>query len=60
MSNQRFKKGNLKKKKGRFYFFIKQFLHTFYQTRTFCYPTTFIESLITHKRFIFEESYNSI
>ena len=38
-------------KKVSFYFFIKRFLHTF------CYPTTFIESLITHKRFVFEESY---
>ena len=35
----------------------KQFLHTFCPKRTFCYETTFIESLITHKRFIFEESY---
>ena len=42
------------------FFFIKLlFLHTFCQKRTFCYPTTFIESLITHKRFIFEESYIS-
>ena len=38
-------------------FFIKQFWHTFCQKQTFCYPTTFIESLITHKWFIFEESY---
>ena len=38
-------------------FFIKRFLHTFWQKRTFCYPTTFIESLITHKRFVFEENY---
>ena len=41
------------------FFVIKQFLHTFCQKRTFCHPTTFIESLITHKRFIFEESYFS-
>ena len=46
-------------KKGRFYFLIKQFLPTFCQKRTFCYPTTFFESLITHKRLIFEESYIS-
>ena len=42
-----------------FYFFIKQFLHPFFQNRTFCYPTTFFESPITRKRFIFEESYIS-
>ena len=47
------------KKKVRFNFFIKQFLLTFCQKRTFCYPTIFIQSLITHKRFIFEESYIS-
>ena len=47
-------------KKVRFYyFFIKQFLHTLCQKRTFCYPSTFIELLITYKRFIFEESYIS-
>ena len=40
-------------------FFIKQFLHTFCQKRTFSYPTTFFESLITQKRSIFEESYIS-
>ena len=40
-------------------FFIKRFLHTFCRKRTFCYPTTFIESLITHKQFIFKESYIS-
>ena len=39
--------------------FIKSVLHTFCQILTFCYPTTFFESLITHKRFIFEESYIS-
>ena len=39
------------------FFFIKRFLHTFCQKRTSCYPTTFIESLITHKWFVFEESY---
>ena len=43
-------------KKSPFLFFIKWFLHTFCQKRTFCYPTTFFESLITHKRFIVEES----
>ena len=30
-----------------------------YHKRTFCYPTTFFESLITHERFILEESYSS-
>ena len=39
--------------------FFKLFLHTFFQKRTFCYPTTFFESLITQKRFVFEESYIS-
>ena len=39
--------------KSEFLFFIKLFLHVFFQKRTFCYPTTFLESLITHKRFIF-------
>ena len=60
LSYQRFKKGDFLKKIV-FYFFIKLFLHTFFffQKRTFCYPTTFFESLITHKRFIFEESYIS-
>ena len=46
-------------KKVSFYFLIKLFLHTFCKKRTFCYQTTFIESLITHKRFIFKESYIS-
>ena len=32
-------------------------LHTFCQKQTFCYPTTFFESPITHKRFIFKDSY---
>ena len=58
MSNRQFKKGAFSRK-IRFYPFIKLFLHTFCQKRTFCYPTTFIESLITHKRFIFKESYIS-
>ena len=58
MSYQLFKKVPFLKK-VRFNFFIKQFLHTFCQKWTFCYPTTFIEWLITHKRFIFEESYIS-
>ena len=52
MSYQRFKK-------VRFYFLIKQFLHTFCQKWTFCYQITSIDSLITHKRFAFEESYIS-
>ena len=58
MSNRRFKKGTFSRK-IRFYFFLKLFLHTFCQKRTFCYSTTFFESLITHKRFIFKESYIS-
>ena len=59
LSNWWFKKGAFLKKvrfyekKSVFIFFIKQFLHTF------CYPTTFFESPITHKRLIFEESYIS-
>ena len=60
MSNRRFKKGTFLKK-VRFYFLIKLLLHTFFffQKRTFCYPTTFFESLITYKRFVFKESYIS-
>ena len=56
MSYQPFKKGVFFKS---VFIFLKQFLHTFCQVRTFCYTTTFIESLITHKLFIFEESYIS-
>ena len=47
-------------KKSVLIFFIKRFLHTFCQKRTFCYPTTFIESNLEAPelaRFIFEESY---
>ena len=44
MSNRRFKKVPFMKK-VRFNFFIKQFLHTFCQKQTFCYSTTFFESL---------------
>ena len=58
MSNRRFKKGTFSRK-IRFYFLIKLFLHTFCQKQTFCYQTTFFESLITHKRFVFKESYIS-
>ena len=62
MSYQRFKKGSFLKE-VRFYFFLLSLLAIFWtlfcQKRTFCYPTTFIESLITHKRFIFKESYIS-
>ena len=58
MSNRRFKKGTFSRK-IRFYFLIKLFLHTFCQKRTYCYSTTFFESLITRKRLIFEESYIS-
>ena len=36
--------------------FINLFLHTFCQKRTFCYSTTFIESLITHIQFILSNS----
>ena len=39
--------------------FFPIFLHTFCQKRTFCYLTTFFESPITHKRFIFKDSYIS-
>ena len=58
LSSRWFKKGRFLTK-VRFNFFIKLFLHTFCQKRTFCYSTPIIESLITHKRFIFEESYIS-
>ena len=58
MSYQQFKKGTFLKKVS-FYSFVKLFLHTFCQKRTFSYPTTFFESPITHKRFIFKESYIS-
>ena len=55
LSDRRFKKGAFLKKVRYYFFFlhIKLFLHTF------CYPTTFFESLITHKRFISEEGYIS-
>ena len=59
LSNRRVKKVLYWKKSLFIYFFIKLFLDTFCQKRTFCYPTTFFESLITHKRFIFKESYIS-
>ena len=42
------------------YFFIKQFLHTFCQKRTFCYPTTFIESLMTHNNGSFFQESNIV
>ena len=58
MSNRRFKKGTFSRK-IRFYFLIKLFLHTFSKKLAFCYSTTFFESLITHKRFVFKESYIS-
>ena len=57
MSNRRFKKGTFSRK-IRFYPSIKLFLHTFFWKKpAFWYSTTFFESLITHKRFVFEESY---
>ena len=59
IQRQRWKAYNLAFEKTPFSFFIEQFLHTFCQKWTFCYPTTFFESLITHKRIIFEESYMS-
>ena len=37
--------------KIRFLIFLKLFLHTFCQQPTFCYPTTFFESLITQLNF---------
>ena len=58
VTNRQFKKGCFLKKVN-FIFLIKRFLHTFCQKRTFCYSTTFIASLITHKRFIVKESYIS-
>ena len=45
--------------KSVFIFLLSKFCTLFCQKWTFCYPTTFIESLISHKRFIFEESYIS-
>ena len=43
--------------KSQFIFFLlSDFCTLFAKKRTFCYLTTFIESLITHKRFIFKES----
>ena len=56
MSNRRFKKGTFSRK-IRFYPFIKLFLHIFLKKLAFCYSTTFFESLINHKRFVFKESY---
>ena len=50
MSNRRFKKGTFSRK-IRFYPFIKLFLHTFFLKTGFL--------LITHKRFVFKESYTS-
>ena len=59
MSNRQFKKGTLFRK-IRFYFLIKLFLRTFFKKPDFlAYPTTFFESLITQKRFVFKESYIS-
>ena len=64
LSNQRFKKGAVYQK-VLFIFLrlvphsIKLFLHTLCKKRTFCYPTTFFESLITDKRSICEERYIS-
>ena len=52
------KKVPFSKKSVFIFFFIKQFLHTFFaKTELFATPTTFFKSLINHKRFIFEESY---
>ena len=50
-----FKKGPILKKVN-FYFFVKLID---FCTLFFCYSTTFFESPITHKRFIFEESHIS-
>ena len=42
------------------FFLLSDFCTLFAKKRTFCcYPTVFIESLITHKQLIFEESYIS-
>ena len=61
LSNRRFKKRLFFAflKSAFLFFFIKLFLHTFCQKQTFCYPATFFKALITHKRFIFKESYIS-
>ena len=58
LSFRRFKKGWFFFKVS-FYFLLSYFCTLFAQKRTFCYSATFFESLITHKRSIFEESYVS-
>ena len=40
-------------------FLLSNFCIIFAKKQTFCYSSTFFLSLITHKRFIFEESYIS-
>ena len=57
---RRLKKGTFLKKVV-FIFILLSYFCTlfFFQKLTFCYPTTFFESLITHKRFIVEHSYVS-
>ena len=59
MSNRRFKKGTFFEKKSIFVFLLSYFCTLFSKNWTFWYSTTFFESLMTHKRFIFEESYIS-
>ena len=46
MSNRRFKKGTFFEKNK---FLLSYFCTLFCQKRTFCYPTTFFESLMNHK-----------
>ena len=50
------KKGALKKKKSAFWFFLLSYFCTLFFAKNGLFAT-FFESLITHKRFIFEESY---
>ena len=59
MSNRRFKKGTFSRKIRIYFFLLSNFCTLFAQKRTICYPTTIFELLITHKRWIFEESYIS-
>ena len=58
LSYRRFKKVPFLKKKSFFYFFIsKLLLHIFFSKTDFLLPDHLFESLITHKRFVFKDSY---
>ena len=60
MSNRRFKKGTFLKKVHFHLFLLSNFCILFFSKNwLFCYSTTFFESLKTHKRFVFKESYIS-